>query len=104
SLVGCPTSVNYVSPYSSPVAFVPVVAYGTDDYANQLATPDCTIDGAGDWTTNLFGGLGFATGSSRHFSLANQSVGPNGAIDLPIPTVQAPANTIIITKVTNPAN
>ena len=30
--------------------------------------------------------------------------GPNGAIDLPIPTVQAPANTIIITKVTNPAS
>ncbi len=64
--------------------------YGTDDYAG--------------WTTTAIGGAGFTKGSSPHFNIANQTAGSNGAIDLPIPTVAAPNNTLIIKKVTVPSN
>ncbi len=63
--------------------------YGTDDYSG--------------WTSSLFG-VGFASGSSRQFSLTNQSAGPSGAITLPIPTVAAPSNTIVVVKQTVPSN
>src|SRR5215469_13935044 len=98
SLGDC-TSPFYVRPLTGPLAsFEPFntttclsfpVVYGTDDYTG--------------WTASGFG-VGFATGSSRHFSLSNQSSGPSGGIDLPIPTVAAPQNTIIIKKVTIPSN
>src|SRR5215469_17211955 len=98
SLGDC-TSPFYVRPLTGPLAsFEPFntttclsspVVYGTDDYTG--------------WTAAGFG-VGFATGSSRHFSLSNQSSGPSGGIDLPIPTVAAPQNTIIIKKVTIPSN
>src|SRR5262249_14567409 len=98
SLADC-TSPFYVRPLTGPLAsFEPLntvtctrfpKVYGTDDYAG--------------WTASGFG-VGFATGSSRHFSLSNQTAGSSGAIDLPIPTVAAPQNTIIIRKVTIPAN
>ncbi len=98
SLGDC-SSPFYVRPLTGPLAsFEPFntttcigfpVVYGTDDYAA--------------WTADGFG-VGFATGSSRHFSLSNQSAGPKGAIDLPIPTVAAPNNTIVITKATVPSN
>jgi hypothetical protein len=48
-----------------------------------------------------FYGVGFATGSSRHFNIQDQSAGSSGAITLPIPTVGA--NYIIIKKVTIPS-
>jgi hypothetical protein len=61
--------------------------YGTDVYTN--------------WTAPFYG-VGFASGSSRHFNLQDQSAGPSGAITLPIPTVGA--NYIIIQKVTDPTH
>jgi hypothetical protein len=97
SLGDC-TTIYYAKPLSGPLAtFQPIMGgcasgipiYGTDDYAG--------------WTVP-FEGVGFATGSSRHFSISNQSGGSNGALDLPIPTVAAPTNTIIITKATVPSN
>jgi len=51
------------------------------------------------WNASFYG-VGFATGSSRHFTLQDQSAGPSGAITLPIPTVGA--NYLIIQKVTDP--
>ena len=92
------TTVYYAHPYQGPLAsFQPLTGgcgggipiYGADDYTG--------------WTTGLFG-VGFASGSSRHWSMANQTGGSNGAVEIPIPTVAAPNNTIIIKKATVPAN
>lgn len=47
-------------------------------------------------------GVGFASGSSRHFNLQDQSAGPSGAITLPIPTVAAPSATLTIVKDAQP--
>jgi hypothetical protein len=101
SLGDC-TSPYYATPLNSSaqtagVSFEPLTGgcnngipiYGTDAYAG--------------WTANIFG-VGFASGSSRHFELANQTAGSNGAIDLPIPTVSAPSNRLVITKATVPSN
>jgi len=51
------------------------------------------------WNASFYG-VGFASGSSRHFNLQDQSAGSSGAISLPIPTVGA--NYLIIQKVTDP--
>jgi hypothetical protein len=97
ALLGCAASINYVHPF--PAAMPDPTAYGTDAY-NPNPDP---CDNTGQAWTAQFKGVGSATGSSRHFSLTNQSLGSQGSIDLPIPTVAAPSNHIVITKVTNPS-
>ena len=111
ALLGCPGDPNYViasgpPPNGQGAEFIPLnTVFGTDAYnpldSGTTSTP-CDVD-TGDWTSAAFFGIGSATGSSRHFSLANQSSGSQGGIDLPIPSVPAPTGTITIVKVTNPA-
>jgi len=98
ALLGCTTSINYVHPY--PPTMPDPTAWGTTAYGTG---DPCSKADAGDWTASIQG-VGAATGSSRHFEIDNQTDGSSGGITLPIPTVPAPANHIIITKVTNPAN
>ncbi|HLW54852.1 MAG TPA: hypothetical protein VKW06_18600 [Candidatus Angelobacter sp.] len=124
SLLGCFGDPNYVIrtdganfvgmgaefiPAPAASATDPIGIFGTDAYEpdHDACGP---VNGAdGDWTSTAFFGIGSASGSSRHFTLANpeidgQSVGSQGAITLPIPSVPAPTGTITIVKVTNPAN
>ncbi len=53
------------------------------------------------WTTSAFTGAG-GGGSNKHFNIADQSAGPQGAITLPIPAVTTPTGSITITKITSP--
>src|SRR5262249_50760876 len=99
ALLGCFGNINYVNPY--PSAMPNATAFGTDAYSGGLP---CTTGRAGDWTASFLKGVGSATGSSRHFELANQTDGSQGGLTLPIPTVPAPTGKITIIKVTNPAN
>ncbi len=96
--LGCIGNISYVSPY--PLDMPDPTAYGTNAY-NPTAGA-CSIDG-NSWT-GVFNGVGAATGSSRQFQIDNQTDGPKGGLTLPIPSVPAPSNHIIITKVTNPAS
>lgn len=81
------SSIYYVNPHPDvrPVG----VVHGTNAYSGWNAS---------------FNGLGAATGSSRNFKLQDQTLGPNGAITLPIPAVETPAGQITVTKVTSPTS
>ncbi|HEV2198429.1 MAG TPA: hypothetical protein VGR73_01310 [Bryobacteraceae bacterium] len=111
-LLDCAGNLNYVAPGPWVIPFGAPVVYGTDAYKGLNAIPvggasndPCSLNNgggsSGDWT-GIFNGIGFATGSSRHFSIANQTAGSNGGLDLPIPSVAAPTGSITIVKVTNP--
>jgi hypothetical protein len=83
-LLGCTTNVaTYVAPF--PATMPDPTAYGTDAYSGG---DPCSNDDIGDWTT-AFRGVAAATGSSRHFSITNQTAGSQGGLTLPIPTVEA---------------
>jgi hypothetical protein len=99
SLLGCDSSTAWVDPQSEVIPANTV--YGTDAYASG-GQGDCTTGQVGDWN-GVFNGVGFATGSSRHFNITNQTEGSQGGLSLPIPTVPAPTGSITIVKVTNPA-
>ena len=101
ALLGCPSSINWVHP--GPEVIPANTAYGTDAYGAPVGDDPCSKSDAGDWTSSLFHGDGFATGSSRHFEIDNQTAGSNGGLDLPIPTVPGPTGSITIVKVTNPS-
>ena len=99
-LVGCSSDAHFIKGSGQGAEFIPAnTVFGTDDY-NPTAGP-CGTDSA-SWTTTQFFGIGSATGSSRHFELQNQTLGSNGGIDLPIPSVPAPTGSITIVKVTVP--
>ena len=95
-LLGCSSSIHYAAP--GPEVVPADTIYGTDAYS---AGDPCTLD-TGDWTGS-FKGVGFATGSSRHFNIINQTAGSNGGLSLPIPTVPEPTGTVTIVKVTDPS-
>jgi uncharacterized repeat protein (TIGR01451 family) len=94
--------------------FVPAASaggiFGTDVYRSPGEDPCGSPLVAGvDWTTNIFSGIGAATGSSRHFTLANPqingvAIGSQGSITLPIPSVPPSTGSITFKKVTNPAD
>jgi len=72
----------------APSAAVPSgVSFGTSIYTG--------------WTTTAYNGAG-GGGSNKHFNIADQSAGSQGAITLPIPAVTLPTGSVTIIKVTNP--
>ncbi|HEX6279907.1 MAG TPA: hypothetical protein VFZ49_07810, partial [Pyrinomonadaceae bacterium] len=97
SLIGCPTSIHYANP--GPEVVPADTVYGTEAYSGG---DPCVEGEAGDWN-GVFNGVGFATGSSRHFNIINQTAGSQGQLSLPIPTVEAPTGSITIVKVTQPS-
>ena len=95
-LLGCPSDPSYVAPLTGAVPGNTV--FGTDAYSGGAL---CGAADAGDWTA-LYRGIGYASGSSRHFEIDNQSSGSQGGLALPIPGVTAPTGSITIIKVTQP--